>query len=142
MADETRDISGNEQTSIVIRFADRHATTTSSSYNLLHEQFLGFERLHQFDAQSLAQELIGFLRQYQIEPSNCICQCYDGYVDNTPSETLSFSMLPLETVDTARSVASRFPPSSFQTRVTFTDEARPTVPDDVVMDSFRLGLLP
>lgn len=78
MADETKDISGNEQMSIVIRFTDRHTTTTSSSYNLLHERFLGFVRLHQFDAQSLAQELIHFLRQYQIKPLDCICQCYDG----------------------------------------------------------------
>lgn len=80
MADETRDISGNEQMSIVIRFASRLTSSTSSSHDLLHDRFLGFVRLHQFDAESLAGELIQFLRQYHVEPTNCICQCYDWYV--------------------------------------------------------------
>jgi len=83
MADETKDISGNDQMSVVIRFASRLTTATSSSIDdLLYERFLGFVRLHQFDADSLARELIQFLRQYQIEPDQCICQCYDGYVIN------------------------------------------------------------
>ena len=89
-ADETRDISGNEQMSIVIRFASRLTSGTSSSHDLLHERFLGFVRLHQFDAESLAGELIQFLEQYHIEPTNCICQCYDGCVVKKPICRRSF----------------------------------------------------
>jgi hypothetical protein len=82
MADETKDISGNEQMSVVLRFASRLTTATSSAQDVLQERFLGFVRLHHFDANSLAEELIQFLRRYQIEPIQCICQCYDGYVVN------------------------------------------------------------
>jgi Domain of unknown function (DUF4371) len=70
MADESRDISKNEQMSIVLRFVDKA--------NVVRERFMGFVRLHQFDAHTLANELIRFLKQYEIDPVTCIAQCYDG----------------------------------------------------------------
>ena len=72
MADESRDISKNEQMSIVLRFVDQA--------NIVREHFMGFVRLRQFDARTLADELIRFLKQYNIDPSACVAQCYDGYL--------------------------------------------------------------
>jgi len=72
MADESRDIGKNEQMSIVLRFVDKA--------NIVREHFMGFVRLRQFDAHTLANELIRFLKQYNIDPSACVAQCYDGYL--------------------------------------------------------------
>jgi hypothetical protein len=58
--------------SIVLRFVDQT--------NIVREHFIGFVRLRQFDARALANELIKFLKQYNIDPSACVAQCYDGYL--------------------------------------------------------------
>ena len=72
MADESRDISGKEQMSVVLRYVDAE--------NEIQERFMGFIKLDQFDAKSLSDELYHFLNDQKIPVKNCIAQCYDGYV--------------------------------------------------------------
>lgn len=72
MADESKDISGKEQMSVVLRYID--------AANQIHEHFMGFIKLDQFDAQTLSEKLFAFLRDQDIPVENCIAQCYDGYV--------------------------------------------------------------
>lgn len=81
MADETRDISGNEQLSIVIRAIDRDVTVKDdlkSSSSLFKEYFLGFVKLDQFDAETLTDELVKFLSSLNIDLRNCVALCFDG----------------------------------------------------------------
>ncbi|CAF4495809.1 unnamed protein product [Rotaria sp. Silwood2] len=75
MADESRDISGHEQLSIVIRIVIDLPDTKA---DLVKEYFMGFIRLHEFDAKSLSLKIVEFLKQYNIKLDSCIAQCYDG----------------------------------------------------------------
>ena len=72
MADESRDISGKEQMSVVLRYVDDE--------NEIHEHFMGFIKLDQFDAKTLSEKLFDYLNEQKIPVQNCIAQCYDGYV--------------------------------------------------------------
>ena len=54
MTDETRDVSGNEQLSVVLCVIDRDVTVKDNlkaSSFLFKEYFLGFVKLDQFDAE-------------------------------------------------------------------------------------------
>jgi len=51
MADESRDISGNKQMSIVIRVI---VDAPHGKSDIIKEYFMGLIRLHQFDATSLS----------------------------------------------------------------------------------------
>ncbi|CAF4778005.1 unnamed protein product, partial [Rotaria socialis] len=70
MADESKDITGKEQMSVVLRYVDAE--------NEIHEHFMGFIKLDQLDAKSLSEKLFEFLQKYEIPIENCIAQCYDG----------------------------------------------------------------
>ncbi|CAF3369991.1 unnamed protein product [Rotaria sp. Silwood2] len=70
LADEAVDASHNKQLSICVRFVDDE--------HELKEYFLGFIRLHDFDAASLAKEIANHLVKHNISMSMCIAQCYDG----------------------------------------------------------------
>ncbi|CAF3747121.1 unnamed protein product [Rotaria sp. Silwood1] len=75
IADESRDVSGHEQLSIVIRIVN---DPSDNNNDTLKEYFMGFVRLHQFDAESLSLEIVKFLQQHNIQLDLCIAQCYDG----------------------------------------------------------------
>lgn len=81
MADETRDISGNEQLSVVIR-AISHDVKINNDLNqqssLFKEYFLGFIKLDRFDAQTLTNEIVKFLSSLNIDLKDCIALCFDG----------------------------------------------------------------
>lgn len=81
MADETRDISGHEQLSLVIRVIN-HDVKTNNDLNqessLFKEYFLGFIKLHRFDAQTLTNEIVKFLSSVNINLKDCIALCFDG----------------------------------------------------------------
>lgn len=81
MVDESRDISGNEQLSVVVRVIDHEITVNNErSYQscLFKEYFLGFIRLVDFDAQSLTNEIVKFLSSLNIDMNYCIAMCFDG----------------------------------------------------------------
>ncbi|CAF1366267.1 unnamed protein product [Rotaria sordida] len=72
MADESRDISGNAQLSIVVRVVSSPTDALSNKNNIIQEYFLGFVRLHQFDAMTLSSAIVRFLNLYQIDLKACI----------------------------------------------------------------------
>lgn len=81
MADETRDISGNEQLSVVIRVVDPDVTAKDhlkQPSSLLKEYFLGFIKLDQFDAETLTEEMVKFLSSVNIDLKYCVALCFDG----------------------------------------------------------------
>jgi hypothetical protein len=51
---------------------------TDNDKNIIQEYFLGLIRLHEFDAQTLSDEIVRFLLNHGIELESCISQCYDG----------------------------------------------------------------
>jgi hypothetical protein len=64
MADESRDISGREQLSVVVRIIDREVETNNDQNqqsSLFKEYFLGFIKHAQFDAETLTK-LYSFYR--------------------------------------------------------------------------------
>ena len=69
MADESKDISGKEQLSVVVRYLYN---------NCIHEEFLDFIQLHKLDATSLKEKLAEVLKSCAIDPNNCVGQTYDG----------------------------------------------------------------
>ncbi|CAF3612443.1 unnamed protein product [Rotaria socialis] len=81
MADESRDISGNEQLSIVIRVVDpdvkMHIDKSEKSCPF-NEYFLGFIKLNEFDAETLTSEIVRFLSCLKIDLNKCIAMCFDG----------------------------------------------------------------
>ena len=79
MADECRDVGGHQQLSIVIRFARDPNDRKVTSSDVVNEYFLGFVALEEFDALSLAEKIIQFLRQLNIPLHSCICLCFGGY---------------------------------------------------------------
>ncbi|CAF3976119.1 unnamed protein product [Rotaria sp. Silwood2] len=80
MADETRDISGKEQLSIVVRVVDPNVNMNEgqSEQSPVKEFFLGFIKLDDFDAESLTHEIVRFLLSVNIDIQNCIAICFDG----------------------------------------------------------------
>ncbi len=75
MADESRDISGHEQLSIVILVVIDSPDTKA---DIVKEYFMGLIRLHEFDAKSLSSKIVEFLEHCNIKLDSCIAQCYDG----------------------------------------------------------------
>ncbi|CAF1035837.1 unnamed protein product [Adineta ricciae] len=81
MVDESRDISGNEQLSVVVRVIDLEVTANKDNLyrsTLFKEYFLGFIKLVEFDAQSLTDEIVKFLSSINVDLQNCIAMCFDG----------------------------------------------------------------
>ena len=78
MADESKDISGNGQLSIVIRVVSSPADVLSNKNEKIQEYFLGFIRLQQFDAVTLSNEIVQFLNLHKIDLKKCIAMCFDG----------------------------------------------------------------
>ena len=75
MTDESRDISGHEQLSIVIRVV---IDSPDIKAGLVKEYFMGLIRLHELDAKSLSLKVVEFLEQCNMKLDSCIAQCYDG----------------------------------------------------------------
>jgi hypothetical protein len=81
MVDESRDISRNQQLSVVVRVIDLEITANNNQNcrsSLFKEYFLGFIRLVEFDAQSLTNEIVKFLSSLNIDMNYCIAMCFDG----------------------------------------------------------------
>ncbi|XP_066981185.1 zinc finger protein 862-like [Macrobrachium rosenbergii] len=69
MVDESKDISGREQLSAVVRYLFDHT---------LHEEFLRFVRLHELNAEYLKNSICEMLLTCNIDAKNCVGQTYDG----------------------------------------------------------------
>ncbi|XP_066975348.1 zinc finger MYM-type protein 1-like [Macrobrachium rosenbergii] len=69
MVDESKDISGREQLFVVVRYLFDHT---------LHEEFLGFIRLHELNAEYPKNSICEMLLTCNIDAKNCIGQTYDG----------------------------------------------------------------
>jgi hypothetical protein len=80
MADESRDISGTEQLSIVIRFFNDQNIDTNDYSSVVKDYFLGFLPLQEFDAPALAIKIVEFLNELNIPLQSCIALCFDGLV--------------------------------------------------------------
>lgn len=80
MVDETRDVSGKEQLSVVLRFVSDYEKKQVNEQNVVSEFFLGFIRLLEFDAHTLTLKIVEFLSQFSIPLASCIALCFDGYV--------------------------------------------------------------
>ena len=65
MADETKDVSKQEQLSIVVRYVDREG--------IINERFLTFVQAISLNAESLSTYIIQALEEHKIDPS-----IYDG----------------------------------------------------------------
>ncbi|XP_076315924.1 52 kDa repressor of the inhibitor of the protein kinase-like [Tachypleus tridentatus] len=68
MVDETKDVSKQEQLSIVVRYLHQQS---------LHEKFLGFTAAEGLDADSLLKKIMETLAKCGIDNNACIGQCYD-----------------------------------------------------------------
>ena len=69
MVNESKDVSGKEQLSVVVRYLYQ---------NNIHEEFLDFARLREFNANYLKDKLVQVLNMCNIAPSNCVGQTKDG----------------------------------------------------------------
>ncbi|KAL4142011.1 hypothetical protein QTP88_004543 [Uroleucon formosanum] len=69
IADETADISGIEQLSICIRFL---------KHNNLHEEFIGFYPLKEFDAEFISKTILEACNHMKLDLNKCVGQGYDG----------------------------------------------------------------
>ncbi|CAF4092305.1 unnamed protein product, partial [Rotaria sp. Silwood1] len=78
MADESRDISGTQQLSIVIRFVHDQDIDMNDYSNIVKDYFLGFLPLQEFDAPALAIRIVQFLNELNIPLQTCISLCFDG----------------------------------------------------------------
>jgi hypothetical protein len=84
MADETRDISGHEQLSVVVRVvSDEMMPNNGADFSVKHsivfnEFFIGLIKLDQFDAQTLADEIVQYLSSLNIPLNKCVAMCFDG----------------------------------------------------------------
>jgi len=74
LADESRDVAGHQQMSIVLRFINGKETAN----NPIEECLLDLITLHSFDAASLATAIVNVLEKYGIDPKRCIALCFDG----------------------------------------------------------------
>lgn len=77
MADESRDVGGHEQMSIVLRVVDHEESKDSNHF--IKEYLLDLVTLHSFDATSLANAIVDILKKYNIDLNLCIALCFDGY---------------------------------------------------------------
>ncbi|CAF4061668.1 unnamed protein product [Rotaria sp. Silwood1] len=77
MADECRDISGTQKLSIVIRFVPDLNNSSIDFSSFVKEYFLGFVPLEEFDAITLAENIVEFLKNLNIPLESCICLCFD-----------------------------------------------------------------
>lgn len=68
IADGSRDISGHEQLSVCIRYVIDCE---------IRERFIGFERLHELDANSVCTSLLDRLQSAPLHVKRCVAQCYD-----------------------------------------------------------------
>ncbi|CAF3812425.1 unnamed protein product [Rotaria sp. Silwood1] len=76
LADESRDISGYQQMSIVLRVIDD--TKIKESNNFIEKYFIDLIALHSFDAKPLADAIVNILRKFNIDLCLCIVMCFDG----------------------------------------------------------------
>ncbi len=88
MVDESRDVSGNEQLSVVLRFIPDYENNQVNDQNVVSEFFLGFIRLMEFDANTLSSKVVEYLSSLNIPLTSCIALCFDGYVMK-PFETIA-----------------------------------------------------
>ncbi|XP_052271528.1 52 kDa repressor of the inhibitor of the protein kinase-like [Dreissena polymorpha] len=70
MADETTDKSNQEQVVLVFRHVDKDLN--------VHEDFVGFHRVHSIDATTLTSVIEDTLLRMNLSLSQCRGQCYDG----------------------------------------------------------------
>ncbi|CAF1649611.1 unnamed protein product [Adineta ricciae] len=73
MADECRDISDRQQLSIVIRFVRGVNDRKIDALSVVKECFLGSVALDEFDAETLANKIVDFLKSLNISLDSCIC---------------------------------------------------------------------
>lgn len=81
MADETRDCTGHEQLSIVLRCISDEPLKNNNKIDknsIFKEYLLGLVKLNEFDAESLSMEIMKFLSFFKIDIKNCIAMCFDG----------------------------------------------------------------
>ena len=84
MADETRDISGHEQLSIVVRvISDKLVPSSGADHASRHvidfgEHCIGLVKLDEFDAHTLADEIVQYLSSCNIPLNKCVAMCFDG----------------------------------------------------------------
>lgn len=84
MADETRDVSGHEQLSIVVRVvSDKLVPNNVTGHACRHaidfgEHLLGLVKLDEFNAQTLADEIVQYLSSCNIPLNKCVAMCFDG----------------------------------------------------------------
>jgi hypothetical protein len=78
MADESKDISGHEHLSIVVRVVSNPTNTMLNKNEVIQEYFLGLVRLQEFDAITLSDAIVQFLNSYSIDLTSCIGICFDG----------------------------------------------------------------
>ena len=69
IADDARDVSCTEQTSVCIRYVIG---------STVKERFLQFVDVHELDASSLANVIISTLTEIGLDITKCVAQCYDG----------------------------------------------------------------
>jgi len=73
IADESADISGVEQLTIVIRFLDKQSSPLK-----IREEFLGFLPLDKLDAESVATKILSFMEDSGLNLDKLCGQGYDG----------------------------------------------------------------
>ena len=81
MADESRNVSGHEQLSVVVRVVDPEISASNNpneQQSLFNEFFLGFIKLDKFDAETLTNEIVKLLLSLNIDLNDCIAMCFDG----------------------------------------------------------------
>ncbi|CAF1470107.1 unnamed protein product [Adineta steineri] len=76
LADESRDIAGHQQMSIVLRVIDNDKIKSKKYF--IQEYLLGLITLHSFDAMSLTNAIIDTLKKYNIDLNLCLALCFDG----------------------------------------------------------------
>lgn len=74
LADESRDVAGHQQLSIVLRVVNDADKTA----DLIGEYLFDLIRLHSFDAASLATAIVNVLEKYAIDLKLCVGLCFDG----------------------------------------------------------------
>ena len=70
MADETKDMSKQEQLSVVVRYVNREG--------IINERFLTFFQATKLDAESLSSYLVKILEDNGLDPARIVSQGYDG----------------------------------------------------------------
>lgn len=73
MVDETKDLSKQEQLSVILRYVDPESTVAS-----IQERFLTFFPASNLNAESLSQYIKTILEQFSLDPQMIVSQGYDG----------------------------------------------------------------